>query len=394
MELERIADKQLSRSQRTLVACSADLLLKPDRHLICSMETADEELKRLRAENSSLLQLRDKDAEIIACKDELLATKDEFLASRAVELQRCHELLQQRSAIAGSDAADSRKRQRLHDSSVLPLDRDEVLDRVFRFVGGGDHLYVSGVSRRWRGRYLGHCAQNSTSDIEGKCVTRRRSVLMTESRLQVALNSGLTLTGWSFSSGSRADLICKHSLEPERVLVLLRMLGVLWSSDLCRCAAYCNKLALLQWLYSRSCLWQQGPVLLDASAGGSVAMLEWLLTVTPPWSSDSKQRMLHVAGCRNTFAVVQWLRDHGADWPQSFCACIKHFDSLKSTCWPLSTVQWALACGSGWRAWHCEHYAAEQYQDMKTKQRATELLDWAHANGCPCTCGHVQQQQQ
>jgi hypothetical protein len=60
----------------------------------------------------------------------------------------------------------------------------------------------------------------------------------------------------------------------------------------------------------------------------------------------------------------------------------------------VSAVQWALACGSGWADWKCEDYAVDRYQRMHFKQQATELLEWAHANGCPCTCGHLQQQQQ
>jgi hypothetical protein len=45
---------------------------------------------------------------------------------------------------------------------------------------------------------------------------------MTESRLQLALSSGLTVTGWTFSSWHKADLICRYSLEPEAVMTLLR----------------------------------------------------------------------------------------------------------------------------------------------------------------------------
>jgi hypothetical protein len=146
------------------------------------METAVEELSRLRAENACLKQLlTSKDAQLtsvaasnaalLACKDELLtakdvviATKHELLASRAAELQRSQELLMHSIAIPEVivAAGDSSKRQRLHDSSTVPpLDRNEILDHVFRYVGGGDHLYVDGVTRRWRGRYLRYCVQNS-----------------------------------------------------------------------------------------------------------------------------------------------------------------------------------------------------------------------------------------
>eukprot|EP00953_Heterococcus_sp_UTEX-ZZ885_P010042 5870-Heterococcus_DN1.PRE.2 len=155
-------------------------------------EVASEELSRLRAELASSKQLlTSKDAQLLACKDELLAckdhlvaTKDELLASRAAEVQRCQELLQhtRKGSAAESDAvaADSSKRQRLQDCSVSPLVRDDVLDHVFSYVGGGDHLYTGGVSRRWRGRYIQYCTQHSSAESDKKLVTRHRSVLMTE----------------------------------------------------------------------------------------------------------------------------------------------------------------------------------------------------------------------
>jgi hypothetical protein len=117
-------------------------------------ETAGEELSRLRAENVDLKQLlTSKDAQLackdaqLLCKDELLAAKetviaikDELLASRAAELQRCQELLQHRFEIVQTQvlATDSSKRQRLQygGSPDSPLDRNDLLDHVFSYVGG------------------------------------------------------------------------------------------------------------------------------------------------------------------------------------------------------------------------------------------------------------------
>jgi hypothetical protein len=287
-----------------------------------------------------------------------------------------------------SVAADSSKRQRLQHSSELPLDKDGVLDLVF--VGGGEHLYVSAVSRRWKGRYLRHCVKNTTWKGNRKFVTCHSSVLMTESRLQLALSSGLTVKDWSFSSWPFSNSICKLSLEPEKVITLLRVLGVPWDPKLCEWAAHHGKRALLQWLHSQSCPWIEQRVLMCTCVHGSVVMLEWLMTVTAPWSFDIKNKMLYLAGYYSNLEVMQWLIEHGAGWPRSFC-------DLQLTCgclWKASAVQWALAHGSGWLNWQCQDYAAKMYKDVRLQQRATELLDWAHANGCPCTCGQVQQYQQ
>jgi hypothetical protein len=379
---------------RTVVNCTYLLRLE----LSCIMESADKELFKLRTENASLRQLHSKDAQLLACKDELLATKDQLLASRTAELKR-YRKLQQHTAVTSeshtvSAAGDSSKRQRLlHDSIELPLDKDEVLDLVFGFVGGGEHLYVSAVSRRWKGRYLRHCVKNKTSTLrsktEGNFVTRYSSVLMTESRLQPALSSGLTVKDWSFSKWRGAA--CRYSLEPEKVITLLRAMGVPWSEELCTLAAWSGKLALLQWLHSHSCPWVEWAVLMFTCVHGSVAQLEWLMTVTAPWSFEVKNKMLRSAGVHGNLQLMQGLIAHGAVWPKSF------LNDAGSVCWQLPAVQWALTQGSGWLNWQCEDYldvVEENLDDGKFAQRATELLEWAHANGCPCTFGQVQQQQQ
>jgi hypothetical protein len=123
-------------------------------------------------------------------------------------------------------------------------------------------------------------------------------------------------------------------------------------------------------------------------------MLEWLSTVTAPWSCKLKNGMLVAAGCYNELAVAQWLKDHGAGWPTSLYGNVLHEGVETTSCWPVAVVQWAVACGSGWPAWKCQSFTFENYDLEPNEQRATELLEWAHANGCPCTCGHVQQQQQ
>eukprot|EP00953_Heterococcus_sp_UTEX-ZZ885_P019847 11084-Heterococcus_DN1.PRE.3 len=334
-----------------------------------------EELSRQNAEIASLRQLlASKDAQlaqssvVIAVKDELLATKDELLASRIAELKRCEALLQCRNTTSESHiaAAGSSKRQRPHDSCMCPLDRNDILSCVFSFVGGGDHLYTGGVSKRWRSIYLKFCAQ-SKSKRRKQFVTRRRNVLMTDSRLRLALSCGLAVTDWKFDSWLHAEMLCRHSLEPEKVTTLLRVHGVAWGYSLCHVAAYNNKLSLLQWLHAHTCPWNIDIVLNCASSRGSVAMLDWLLTVIPFWTSNMKQDMFTVAASDSSLDAMQWLRDHGAVWPTSFSDDIGLTDSKVQMCWSVSAVQWALAHGSGWLDWKCEDYAADKYERARQK---------------------------
>jgi hypothetical protein len=355
------------------------------------MESAGDEM--LKAE---ILRLK----EVMAVKDQLLAAQGQLLAS-SKDSNRAHvaaELEQYAGADPLSD--NSLKRQRLHNSSssslegVSPLDKDEVLDQIFSYVGGGDHLYVGGVSRRWRGRYMQYCAQASTCAQDIKCVTRYRSTIVSESRLLHAKANEFRLVDLDITQGRHAKLICQHSLEPERVITVLRLHNVAWNNVICREAAYHSKLSLLQWLHHNDCDSHEVNVLVNASRGGSVSMLEWLAAVSKPWSKSTKQEMLTDAACCDKLAAAQWLRERGAAWPAKFADQYEDAISTETVkqCWSLSAVQWAVTAGSGWLKWKCEDYAAGRYC-ADDKQQATDVLNWAHANGCPCTCGYQQQQQ-
>jgi hypothetical protein len=128
-------------------------------------------------------------------------------------------------------------------------------------------------------------------------------------------------------------------------------------------------------------------VLTDASKGGSVAMLEWLATVTKVWSQHIMAKMLAAAASCDKLGAAKWLRANGAAWPNAFASIrVGYFDD-PAECWSLSAVQWAIAAGSGWLNWKCDNYAADKYDMECEKEQATDVLRWAHANGCPCTCG-------
>jgi hypothetical protein len=85
-----------------------------------------------------------------------------------------------------------------------------------------------------------YCAKSSLSQFHGKLVTRHRSAVTTESRLQLALSSGLTVAGWTFSKVPQARLIYMHSLEPEKVMTLLRVHGAPWCTLLYGCPCPCE----------------------------------------------------------------------------------------------------------------------------------------------------------
>jgi hypothetical protein len=101
----------------------------------------------------------------------------------------------------------------------------------------------------------------------------------------------------------------------------------------------------------------------------------------------------HAAWC-NKLAAVKWLKAQGASWPTKFTDHYTGGTTTVHECWSLSAVQWAVASGSGWLDWRCDDYAEAKYTEPDAKQHAVAVLHWAHANGCPCTCGVQQQQAQ
>jgi hypothetical protein len=325
-------------------------------------------------------------------KDQLLASQKQVIACKdALIAQTKAELQQYRNSV--HTVTSSGIQQLQHNGSkshaAPPLDKDKVLDQVFSYVGGGEHLYAASVNRRWRGRYLRHCVLNSTSALDKKFLSRHRSVVMTENRLKLAMSSGLTVEGWSFSKWCYTELVCVFSLEPQQVLTRLRLHGVAWHDWLSSCAALHGKPQQLQWLRSFACHWDECRVLYSTSRSGSTAMLEWLLTVTAPWTDSLKQEMLDRAAWFNNLAAAEWLRAQGALWPVKFAG--QYYgdgsETCSQQCWSLSAVQWAVARGSGWLDWCCEDCAAVRFTHQTAKQHAAAVLEWAHANGCPCTCG-------
>jgi hypothetical protein len=271
---------------------------------------------------------------------------------------------------------------------------DELLDRVFGYVGGGEHLFVAGVNRNWRGRYMQYYAHTSAKRYDKKLVTRHRTALISLKRLQFAQDCGLGIPDIDLTKKAYATAVSQHSLEPLAVITELKLHGVSWDERLCSHAAYSGRLLLLKWLRKYACPWNEGRVLLNASSSGNVHLLEWLKTVKPYWTSDVQTKMLFQAGYHGKPEAAQWLKSHGAAWPDSFANVAQLDASWSSThkaCWPLPLVQWAIRSGSGWLTWRCEDYNRHLYRSWAEGQTATAMLKWAHANGCPFTCGHQQQ---
>jgi hypothetical protein len=107
-----------------------------------------------------------------------------------------------------------------------------------------------------------------------------------------------------------------------------------------------------------------------------------------PWTAVEKTRLLAIAGRRNNIATMNWLRERGAAWPNSFVsACRVNGDPYRMA-WTIPAMKYALANGHTWADgnWQCQQFAPELYSSAASRKNAMDLSAWAHKNGCPCTC--------
>jgi hypothetical protein len=303
------------------------------------------------------------------------------------------------------------QRARLQRASIPLLAQEEVLDTVFSFVGIGDYYYVAGVCRNWRGRYMAFCHSGAAKDTHLRChkshklYTSGTNTAMTAARLQLALGSGLTIDRLNDTCWRLARTLATVSLEPIAVLTVARCYGLEWNDQLPELAAGKGKLELLQWMLKCGCPVQSQALIEAGFASNDLATVAWLYKhFTVFFTAEFKQNLLWRAGYMNKLPMAKWLREHGAEWPDTFCFT-EHstFDisDIDDGCWHLQCVQWAIANGSTWREWRCCHYDHMMYKcscegnvhdegpngsEWCDVRQAALMFAWAHENGCPCTC--------
>jgi hypothetical protein len=145
------------------------------------------------------------------------------------------------------------QRARVSDDQIPILARNEVLDTVLSFVGVGEYCYVAGVCRNWRGRYMTSCSQ-AEHTRPSRFITSVESIVRTAARLQLVLDSGLTIAELVAHTYIFTMAILHRSLEPVAVLSLARVYGMQWNTmhtDLA--AEFPGTIELLQWLVRCGC---------------------------------------------------------------------------------------------------------------------------------------------
>jgi hypothetical protein len=152
-------------------------------------------------------------------------------------------------------------------------------------------------------------------------------------------------------------------------------------------AAFYGNATLLQLLLTSGCPWDVFDIAADAIRSGDSSMHEWLVSsIIRPASDAMLARLMNETGCAGNVSVLKLLRENGAVWPRSFqLYFIKLDGDHERTCWHRDAVEWAISEGSGWQSWSCEALASSKFA-YNIKPKAEALFEWAHGNGCPCTC--------
>ena len=231
--------------------------------------------------------------------------------------------------------------------------------------------------------------------------TSRSSIVATADRLQLALDNGLTIDKLSKCNWQLASAVVRTSLEPKQVVVLARLYGLQWSETLTEYAAVYKKYEVLKWLLKCGCPRDLEVIIEKAREYDDLEHTKQVYAITGPWPADQSTDLMNDAGLYNELDSIKWWRAQGVAWPKSFSKVDDN--TLDSSCWSLRCVEWALANGSTWLEWRCQYLAPRHYYCRSEgtehsddtcplqcdRKQAAELFQWAHENGCPCTCGEA-----
>jgi hypothetical protein len=259
------------------------------------------------------------------------------------------------AAIASNDAliaelkevtCKHQQKRALHTCGPL-LEHDDILDRIFSFVGWKEWLYVGGVCRCWRSRYLSMCSKACAGEKEHAFQTSRRSSFVTAARFSMALANGLAMPDASQMYVFFDDLPVL-SQQPIEVLRLARMRGTAWHENLCADAAYFGKFELLKWLHLSGCPWNALNVVANAirgKRGQYKVILPWMLSKAEELSQQHKNELLVEAGGMYNIAALELLLQQGAEWPSSFLGEHELHEEPVRACWRYESVAWGTEQG-------------------------------------------------
>jgi hypothetical protein len=140
---------------------------------------------------------------------------------------------------------------------------------------------------------------------------------------------GIVIDAGVMKAAAGADQIamCKY----------LHSTGCEWNADACYQAARNGHVNTLRWLRENGCPWDVIAVFHIAAHSSHTGILNFLIEQGEELSADLLTSALNAAGARGRLHAAQWLRQHGADWPDVLQAGRMQ--------WNGDTLAWARAEG-------------------------------------------------
>jgi hypothetical protein len=204
--------------------------------------------------------------------------------AREIELskQQLAALSRARGTAPPTAAPDRSRRARVGADTLNPLHDDQTIQTIFEFMGKKEYLYVAGISRHMRGKYMQLCYNSNADDDTHKLRTSFKSAVVTAARLQLAFESKLTISALQADERRCEEDIFDAGPQTWQVLRVVRLHGLRWTSAMPALAAVRGHWQLLHWLRMYGCPWDLELILRNAVRGNCVQTLRWLKANSRP----------------------------------------------------------------------------------------------------------------
>ncbi|CAM9847734.1 unnamed protein product [Phaeothamnion confervicola] len=295
-----------------------------------------------------------------------------------------------------------------------------LLGHVLSLAGRKEHIFFGSVARSWRDSLRLDYLQRSMTPktcIEAAVVSQSRLVWAMECgglswskqvakvaaktaggipALQYAIKAGRLSPGGDWVSG--ATELCQQAAEAgnlENLQFLRSTAGFPWDVRAPMAAARRGDLPLLQWCVANGCPCDAFTTSLAASAG-HFELLQWAWEHAP---NSRDTNLCRTAAAAGHLEILQWARTIGCEWGRTVAAAAEAGHvvilawAMSNGCPFVGTEVCALAAYQGnlgalkfLRSNGCPWNADTCLFARMRHQRA--VLDWIHANGCPCWHGN------
>eukprot|EP00953_Heterococcus_sp_UTEX-ZZ885_P041015 20945-Heterococcus_DN1.PRE.4 len=236
-----------------------------------------------------------------------------------------------------------------------PLKIEVILHQVFSFLPG-NWLYLGAVCKEWRDVYAGREGSEVRSfhffnsrDINVACGPKM-------TLYSVAVASPLTVRmahscGLAMDDNYHLELRAVTGGSVEVVDWLQQEQRVVIGADFMAAAAGAGQIAMCKHLHSIGCKWSAdacteagcpwdcSQVFIKAACRGYIDILDYVIVQGELPDAELLTDTLYYAGLHDQLQAVQWLRQHGAQWPE------KLISSQKTAYWSGPVLAWARSEG-------------------------------------------------